>query len=228
MKEVKRQDEWNRVAEELASENLKLMSYDSTLLSLVGNLNSKKILDYGCGPGVLVLTMQRLGGDVRTFDISPEMRDVCGQKIGHENVYPSMQHVQGGKFDVVICNLVLCIVSEEEVANISRNISSALSPDGTAYVGFCNPLIFDVPESALDLRYATGNKYEENHVYRKLKKEGRYEILEMHRPIEWYKDVFNQNGLEVADIVFTPEYELHGRSVRDFIIFKLQRGEKNG
>jgi len=126
-------------------------------------------------------------------------------------------------FDVIICNLVLCIVPEEEARSISKDIHSFLSKDGRAYIGFCNPLIFEVPESNLDLRFPTGAAYEENHQYKKIKKEGGYEIMETHRPIEWYKDIYAEAGLRMVAHHFTPEYQLGDRSIKDFIIFELER-----
>ena len=57
----------------------------------------------------------------------------------------------------------------------------------------------------------------------KTKKEGRYQIIENHRPIEWYEKVYKMEGLKLVDIIFTPEYELKSRKIKDFIIFKLKK-----
>ena len=45
MKGVFDQDKWSLVANELKAENLKLASYDNTLIPLLGDIKGKKILD---------------------------------------------------------------------------------------------------------------------------------------------------------------------------------------
>ena len=230
LKQVFERDKWSAVAEELEQEKLKLMSYDSTLLQAIKISKGTKVLDYGAGPGVLAYALQKLGCDVKTFDISREMNRLCAEKIGAQNVYTSAGQVPDNAFDCIICNLVLCINPEDEVLFISRKISEALKQDGEALIGFCNPKIFDFPESALDFRMPSGKRYEDNHVYRKIKKEGNYEILESHRPLDWYEDAFREAGLEVRGIIFTPEYEFAGRKANDFVIFRVAKrpAQKDG
>lgn len=217
------QKEWSIVAKELEGENLKLASYDNTLMSAIGDIKGKKVLDYGAGPGVLALGLQKMGADVKVWDINNEMREKSGAKIGSQNIYTDFSEVPQDFFDIVICNLVLCIVPETEVRNILNNIKSILNETGLVYIGFCNPKIFTVPESNLDLRFSTGNAYEDNHDYKKVKKEGGYEIIETHRPIEWYEQLYGEAGLKLVDAIFTPEYELKGNKIQDFVIFKLQK-----
>ena len=220
---VAEQKEWGVVAKELEAENLKLASYDNTLMSAIGDVKDKKVLDYGAGPGVLALGLQKMGADVKVWDINNEMREKAGAKIGSENIYRDISEVPQNFFDIVICNLVLCIVPEDEVKNIVKNIKAVLNETGSAYIGFCNPKIFQVAESNLDFRFPTGNKYEDNHDYKKIKKEGGYEIIETHRPIEWYEKIFGEAGLRLADEFYTPEYELKDNKIKDFIIFKLSK-----
>ena len=220
---VAEQKEWGVVAKELEAENLKLASYDNTLMSAIGDVKDKKVLDYGAGPGVLALGLQKMGADVKVWDINNEMREKAGAKIGSENIYRDISEVPQNFFDIVICNLVLCIVPEDEVKNIVKNIKAVLNETGSAYIGFCNPKIFQVAESNLDFRFPTGNKYEDNHDYKKIKKEGGYEIIETHRPIEWYEKIFGEAGLRLADEFYTPEYELKDNKIKDFIIFKLSQ-----
>jgi SAM-dependent methyltransferase len=217
------QKEWNLVVKDLEAENLKLASYDNTLLEALGDIRGKEVLDYGAGPGVLALAIKRLGGSVKVWDINPAMRQKAGEKIGTENVYPDVSALPSNFFDIIIANLLLCIVPEDEVRAILKNITASLKADGEVYIGFCNPKIFDVKESQLDLRFPTGQAYEENHDYKKVKKEGGYEIIETHRPIEWYEKVYAEAGLKLVDTIFTPEYELNGLRIRDFVIFRLRK-----
>lgn len=218
---VAEQEEWDRVSSELEGENLKLMSYDNTLFSLFGDIKGKNVLDYGAGPGVLALATSKLGGNVKVWDIHTEMREKSGQKIGSENIYHSVDEIPKNFFDVIICNLVLCIVPEDEVKRIVTNIKDELKEGGFALIGFCNPKIFSVKESNLDFRFPTGEPYEANHQYKKIKKEGGYEIIETHRPIEWYEKIYNETGLKLEGKYYTPHYELKGEEIEDFIIFKL-------
>lgn len=222
-KVIKNQKQWGAVSDELEKERLKLQSYDHTLLPLIGDVAGKRILDYGAGPGILASVLAKRGANIKVFDICEKMRALAGAKMGAENVYGLAEQIPEGSFDAVICNLVLCIVPEEEVANIAKNIRNSLKDGGHAYIGFCNPKIFDVPESQLDTRLQSGNRYEENHVYKKIKKEGNYEILELHRPIEWYVQEYEKAGLKVVDILFTPRYELNGQKIQDFVLFKLAK-----
>lgn len=225
MKLVEEEKEWNKVSKELEEEDLKLQSYDYTLIQMLDRGKNVKVLDYGAGPGVLATTLKKLKFDVKCYDLSKEMRERAGKKIGKENIYNEASEIPKNSFDYVVCNLVLCIVSEDECRNISRNISKALKENGIAYIGFCNPKIFNVYESALDFREQTENNYENNHSYMKIKKEGNYKILELHRPIEWHEKMFQENGLNVLDKIFTPEYSLKGNKIQDFIIFKLGKKE---
>ena len=223
VKLISQQSQWSAVARELEKEDLKLKSYDKTMFKLFGSVFGNKILDYGAGPGILALGLQKLGAEVKTFDISEEMNSLCAKKIGGNNVYSKAGDIPKRNFDVIICNLVLCIVEEDEVKNILRNIGMELRSSGRVFVGFCNPRIFDVPESNLDLREKTRHVYSENHRYKKIKKEGRYEIIELHRPIEWYEKAFRNCGLELVSTSFTPEYSLNGRVIEDFVIFELRK-----
>jgi 2-polyprenyl-3-methyl-5-hydroxy-6-metoxy-1,4-benzoquinol methylase len=223
VKLVADQKEWSAVAQELETENLKLASYDNTLMSVIGDVTKKKILDYGAGPGVLAVGLQRMGADVKVWDINSEIREKAGAKIGAENIYNDIRQVPKNCFDIIICNLVLCIVPEIEVRNIVENIKDSLTAGGSAYIGFCNPKIFQVAESNLDFRFPTGNTYEDNHDYKKIKKEGGYEIIETHRPLDWYEKIYAKASLKLTGTFFTPEYELNGNKISDFVISRLEK-----
>ncbi len=220
---ISEQNKRAAVSKELEDEKIKLAFYDDTIIPLLWNLKDKKVLDYGGGPWVLSLALKRSGADSYAYDISKDFRDQAAKKIGTNNVYERVELIPPNYFDFMICNLVLCIVDEIEVKKIMSNIKKSLNKNGFAYVGFCNPLLLDVEESNLDFRPAPQHKYDQNHSYMKTKKEWNYQIIENHRPIEWYKKIYKDLGLVLEDTLFTPEYELNGRNIKDFIIFKLRK-----
>lgn len=213
---------WDKVAENLDAEHIKLASYDHTMLPAMGEVKGRHILDYGSGPGILAKALKERGAVVKALDSSKRMRQLCGQKIGDEHVFKHPTEISDSQFDRIICNLVLCIVGDNEINGILENIRRMLKTDGIAYVGFCNPLIFDVTESQLDLRCSTDNNYFDNHYYEKTKKEGGYKLIELHRPIEWYVTQMFMARLRLRNMLFTPEYNLNGTKIRDFVIFELE------
>jgi len=222
-KSVNNQDQWAKVLSELEGEYAKLQSYDRTIVEHLGDISNKKVLDYGSGPAILANLLQNIDAKVKVYDVSKEMREIAIEKLGRSAVIDKVNSIPKNYFDIILCNLVVCIVEESEVLKILKNLRSKIAANGKIYIGFCNPKIYDVKESNLDYRFPTGEDYSCNHDYKKIKKEGNYEIIEKHRPIEWYQKVINESDLEVADILFTSEYELNGYNIRDFIIFELTK-----
>lgn len=218
---IRQQSERNLVTKELEEEIIKLQSYDQTILSILWNVENKEILDYWAWPWVLALLLKKLWANSKVYDISEEMCLLSEQKIWKNNVYKHVSEIPLNFFDSIICNLVLCIVEDDEVERIVHNMFNELRVTWRAYIWFCNPLIYNVPESNLDIRDQTNHTYEQNHTYTKTKKEGWYNIIETHRPIEWYKRVFEKTWFQIMQTNFTPEYLLHWIKIKDFVIFEL-------
>jgi len=221
-KTVTNQEQWDKVITELENEYNKLAAYDFTIIEKLQDVSGLNILDYGSGPAIMASMLKGLGSQVRIYDLSKEMREICADKLGRNAVFDTEKSIPDHFFDVVLCNLVLCIVTEESVSDILETLARVVHPDGRVYIGFCNPKIYEIKESRLDYRFPIGVNYEHNHDYKKIKKEGNYEIIEKHRPIDWYKKQFKMTGLRITDTLFTPEYEMNGFKIEDFIIFELQ------
>ncbi len=216
---------WGRVADELAAEELKVASYDTVIFDRLRNIEGVRWLDYGSGPGVLAEACKRMSADIHTWDIDPTMNQHCAERIGEDRVFQSLHEMRGQLFDIITCNLVMCIVTERTVKEISDRISRLLRKDGRAFLGFCNPQIFDVPETQLDIRFPTGDTYFDHHRIPKIKKEGGYRIHDRVRPLSWYHDLFMRSGLEQIALHMTQPYKMPGsdRTIRDFVIFEQTR-----
>jgi len=218
---ITNQEQWDRVISELENEYNKLQTYDHTILERLGDVNGLKILDYGSGPGVMAVMLKSLGGNVKVYDISKEMREIAAEKLGRNAVFDTDKSIPDKYFDIILCNLVVCVITDEEVQNLLKTVAKKINKQGSIFIGFCNPLIYEIKESKLDYRFPVGKEYACIHEYKKIKKEGNYEIIEKHRPIEWYKKQIKDTDLRVIEIIFTPEYEMNGFKINDFIIFEL-------
>lgn len=217
------QDDWHEVYEELENENLKLSVYDNFIINLMGNVNGKAVLDFGCGPGMIGQALENLNADVDVYDINKKILKIARKRLLEKNVIYNATDIDKNKYDFVLCNLVLCIVEDEQVIEITKSIYNSLKNSGIALVGFCNPKIFKIRESKLDIRHFSGEGYKKNHTYLKQKIEGGYFILEKHRPIDWYSEVFKKADFVVSKKIFTDAYFWKGKKINDFIIFKLKK-----
>lgn len=218
---------WGAVSGTLTSEKVKVRVYDDFLFDNVigGNGKDARALDYGPGPAVFASRLQQAGAVVDTFDTDPRMQQICTERLGADRVLQSIDDIRENTYDIVTCNLVLCINKKEEVHRICRTIRRAMRRDGDAYVGFCNPLLYNVAQTQLDVRQPTGNIYRKHHTIPKKKIEvpgEEYNLYDLHRPIYWYTQTFRKAGLEAVATRFTEEYEVGGNRVRDFVIFELK------
>ena len=212
----KQKNEWNNLSKEVESQTLKQKLYDDILFNFCGNLSNKKVLDFGCGTGEIVLRVKNNGAKVKAWDLSKNMRDTTIKKLGQGTVYNTLRQIPPNYFDIVFCNLVICVVNKAPVKEIIKILNQALVENGIAFVGFCNPLSYNISESKIQKRFISGKSYSKEHEYKKLIKEGGFEITEKHRPLEFYEKTFLDNGFVIEDVKIS-------KDGADFIIYKLRK-----
>ncbi|HEY4694885.1 MAG TPA: class I SAM-dependent methyltransferase [Candidatus Nanoarchaeia archaeon] len=109
-----------------------------------------KVLDAGCGPGLMTRLLQKQGWDVTACDYSKGMIKVSKQKAAEENL-PDVYHYLplsqlsklAKKFDFVILNGVLPYISEKEEPKVFEEIKKVLTPKGILIASHYN-LYFDI------------------------------------------------------------------------------------
>ena len=135
--------EFASVYDELMSE----IPYDTyvELIDLAANgIAGKKILDVGCGTGLLSVKLAKLKGIVTGIDISSDMLSIATDRARSLDlpvtfVEQPMQHITGfSDFDVAIITIdsLNYVIEEEAVLQTFRNIYNSLAVDGV--------LLFDV------------------------------------------------------------------------------------
>lgn len=115
------------------------------LIELVTNgISGKKILDIGCGTGLLSVKLAKMGGDVTGVDLSPDMLRIASERAASLNipmtfVNQSMQQLEGlTNFDAAIIAIdsLNYVVNHQEVIQTLQNVYDALKVGGV--------LLFDV------------------------------------------------------------------------------------
>jgi 2-polyprenyl-6-hydroxyphenyl methylase / 3-demethylubiquinone-9 3-methyltransferase len=110
----------------------------------VGGLNSKRVLDVGCGGGILTEAMARKGASVKGIDLAEKALKVArlhslesGVKVDYEEVSAeNLAHREPGSFDVVTCMEMLEHVPDP--AQTIRACAQLVKPNGYVFFSTLN------------------------------------------------------------------------------------------
>ena len=110
------------------------------IVELAGELAGKRVLDAGCGDGLLTCSLAKRGAYVSAIDMDRRMltaaaAGAAGGRIHATFVEGRLEHLPfpDAAFDVVVAVTVLCFVSDASVA--VREIARVLRPGGRLVLG---------------------------------------------------------------------------------------------
>ncbi len=132
---------WNEKADEaqmLHKMNPLRIQY---MLEQTGDIKGKKILDVGCGGGILSLPLLRLEGKVFSLDPSPEMIEVLKQKAAAENLKTNtlncnIEDCSEKDFDIIL--LMDVVEHVENVNHFLGEVKSRLKQGGRIIISTIN------------------------------------------------------------------------------------------
>lgn len=113
---------------------------EELILGLVGPVEGKRILDVGCGDGVLGERLAQAGAEVTGLDADPRMLAAARERPGRLEAKATF--IEGDArqipfadetFDVVVAITVLCFVVDAERA--MNEMARVLRPDGRLVIG---------------------------------------------------------------------------------------------
>lgn len=112
------------------------------IMSLVGDIKGKKVLDAGCGPGRHAKKLIAKGGCVTGIDISEEMvriaREYCGNKAEFYQADFARAKFQPASFDLIIASLSL--MYSKDINQVFDNFGRWLNPSGRLIFSIYHPV----------------------------------------------------------------------------------------
>lgn len=224
-------NEWTHIAKEAKQiQDAKNRVLNGKLLELIHTYapSSGKAFDYGCGWGEFADALTKKGFDVEAFDAADEMVEEARTRYHNPHFYtrrefqaklPELEKT----YDLVVSNLVLCILTKDEQDEMFENIKRILKPNAPLVISFCHPCTdyMTVGVVSKRLRSHTWNpKYDKEFKYRKVVHENQIEFTDYHRPLEYYSTLFKKHNLEIVDLAESEV--LNTEALPDFIIFVLK------
>jgi SAM-dependent methyltransferase len=166
-----------------------------TVISLAGNVNGKRVLDAGCGPGRHAKKLLAKGADVTGIDISDEM-----VRIAREHCRPNGRFFQADfvkaefepdSFDLIVASLTLMYA--KDIHKPIKNFSEWLSPEGRVIFSLYHPVRFF--HKIADFDFSKSRK-----VWIHL--EGcDVTVFNYYHPMEKYFDALRKNGFEMLNYI---------------------------
>jgi SAM-dependent methyltransferase len=169
-------------------------------LNLLGDVNEKNILDFGCGTGIYAKLLTKKGAIVKGFDISPKMLEIAKKenptldlRLGSGNKIPFKE-----KFDIIFASLVLNYF--EDWNNVFIQLKELLNREGIFIFSVRNPVIesFEKPaereKEIINLKMK--NYFSETKFYTQWKK---INMPAYHKTYETIIKIILENGFEIVD-----------------------------
>lgn len=182
--------------EKLVKRRYKEELHDTALLQLLEEYPFNSVLDYGAGKCKILNALSNRR-KVYAYDTDLEML--------HRYAYPQVNVMErqcdifANEYDLVLNNLVLCCVNNEIADSIVKDIVRATNIGGHVLISICNPFFNSVQNTELRTCGISG-EYQKSELYDKHTTIGTPIRKEYHRPIEYYLNLFERNGLIIDSI----------------------------
>ena len=206
---------------------------DLWIATKLGNGEGRSVLDYGCGKGKLASMLAVAGWKVTAYDPEPKLlenwRSVNnGVEFGGRTLLARMDRDQAA-FNTVVCCLVLCLLDDEDLHDVVTDLRGFTEAGGQLVVAVCNPRF--VRGTTQLQRRITPDGMTADDVFRleKLVFSTNARVVDVHRPVQQYIDLFKQHGFAIDAVTETPGVDLETLDRNsDFMIFQLRRVIKGG
>jgi len=116
-----------------------------TLANMINEDNPKQLLDYGCGDGRILKSINS-SINIDVHDINEEMLEMAKHKAGNRigSYFLNKEEIPANTYDAVLLSMVLvCIDNEIEYLNVLKRIKSCKTETGKVYIAVTHPCFRD-------------------------------------------------------------------------------------
>ncbi len=174
------------------------------VLSQIGSINGRKILDYGSGNGIMADHLAT-NNDVSIYDIDMTEYNKKHPEGGITRVLHREEldriSSENEKFDTVILSLVLCTIDDGEALSVLKDVRRVLRKNGDAIIVICNPFNIHNKETATHKKLGEIKDYRENFSYEKKMIATHNIRKEYHRPAGWYLNAIKKEGFVSTHLI---------------------------
>lgn len=169
---------------------------DGLVVEQVLRAEPTTVLDFGCGKGRLAVDLAKRGMTVTAYD--PDLA-LPARWPSHHGVTWSSALPAGRAFDAVVCSLVICTLTDEQLRAGLRAIRRSGAEDGVVTIAVCNPAFTTVKSTGLQTKHIpAGQSPSESFAWTKILRDGTART-DMHRPLGRLTSEFARAGLRVLD-----------------------------
>ena len=201
-------------------------------ISLLGDVEGRRVLEVGCGAGPLTAWLVDQGAAVTAVDVSPAMKRLAEERVGHDatillaDLAQPLSFAADATFDLVVASLVLHYLEDWEPP--LREFRRVLKPDGA--------VLFSTHHPAMDWQLHCPDDYFAVKLVTEtwLKGSREFEVTFWRRPLTAMTEAISSAGFVIERLIepepvpglrdHDPEaYELL-RTKPQFLFFRLRRG----
>lgn len=208
-------EEWDKNAESRHMQIISKidLSYNKvlvpTLIKLLGDIRQMKIIDIGCGSGVLTNKLARKGAIVVGVDPSKEMIRIANKEYGtvkgikfHNQSIQKFSSTINTKFDLAVSNMSLITI--ENLQTVMDSTYSLLKPKGKFIFNITHPCFWNQYrqyESDKTFQYMTEHAQKGKFIITKDSTGLKSPTTHFHRPLERYFECLSRASFVIEELV---------------------------
>lgn len=170
-------------------------------ISLIGDVKGQRVLEAGCGSGVLTTWLVEHGAVVTAFDISEEMAALARRAVGDRagilvaDLSKPLAFASDQSFDRVVASLVMHYV--EDWLLVFKEFHRVLSPTGV--------VVFSTHHPTMDWKFIPGHYFETRQITETWRKGATdFEVTFWRRPLTAMTDAIASAGFTIERLVEPP------------------------